>query len=352
MFSGRLGVLLTALAALGAATPAPLDVRSVSTSTLDELQLFAQWSAAAYCSNNIDSDDSNLTCTANACPSVEEASTKMLLEFDLTNDFGGTAGFLAADNTNKRLVVAFRGSSTIENWVADLDFILEDNDDLCTGCKVHTGFWKAWESAADDLTSNIKSAMSTYSGYTLYFTGHSLGGALATLGATVLRNDGYSVELYTYGCPRIGNYALAEHITSQGSGANFRVTHLNDIVPRLPPMDFGFSQPSPEYWITSGTGASVTASDIEVIEGINSTAGNAGEATLSHPRVSTTIASGASVVLLYYSIRRPTFHPHPAPPQILPESVNSFEPPPASTSPTPTVCDRPFRAAMFPAPSR
>lgn len=46
-------------------------------------------------------------------------------------------------------------------------------------------------------------------------------------------------------------------------------------------MDFGFSQPSPEYWITSGTGASVTASDIEVIEGINSTAGNAGEATVS-----------------------------------------------------------------------
>lgn len=112
-----------------------------------------------------------------------------------TNDFGGTAGFLAADNTNKRLVVAFRGSSTIENWVANLDFILEDNDDLCTGCKVHTGFWKAWESAADELTSKIKSAMSTYSGYTLYFTGHSLGGALATLGATVLRNDGYSVQL-------------------------------------------------------------------------------------------------------------------------------------------------------------
>ena len=55
------------------------------------------------------------------------------------------------------------------------------------------------------------------------------------------------------------------------------MTHLNDIVPRLPPTSFGFSHSSPEYWITSGDDVTVTTSDIEVIEGIDSTAGNAGE---------------------------------------------------------------------------
>lgn len=61
-----------------------------------------------------------------------------------------------------------------------------------------------------------------------------------------------------------------------GQGVN-RVTHTNDIVPRLPPMSFGFSHSSPELWITSGNDVTVTTSDIEVIEGIDSTAGNAGE---------------------------------------------------------------------------
>ncbi|PYI07819.1 lipase [Aspergillus sclerotiicarbonarius CBS 121057] len=275
MFFGRFSVV-AALAALSAAKP--LDIRDVSTSVLDELDLFAQWSAAAYCSDNINNDDTTVKCSDDACPSVEAASTKMLLEFDLSNDYGDTAGFFAVDTTNERLVVSFRGSSTLENWIANIDFILEEEESLCSGCYVHSGWWKAWEQVADDLTSEIESAMSTYSGYSLFFTGHSLGGALATIGATVLRNAGYTIQLYTYGCPRVGNYELAEYITSQGSGANYRVTHTNDIVPRLPPMLFGYSQPSPEYWITSGDGDTVASSDIEIIEGINSTKGNAGEA--------------------------------------------------------------------------
>jgi triacylglycerol lipase len=54
------------------------------------------------------------------------------------------------------------------------------------------------------------------------------------------------------------------------------VTHTDDIVPKLPPSSFGFSHPSPEYWITSGNVATVTSSDIEVIEGVGSKSGNAG----------------------------------------------------------------------------
>lgn len=38
----------------------------------------------------------------------------------------------------------------------------------------------------------------------------------------------------------------------------------------------GFSQPSPEYWITDATGEEVTASRITVVEGIDSTEGNDG----------------------------------------------------------------------------
>jgi triacylglycerol lipase len=79
---------------------------------------------------------------------------------------------------------------------------------------------------------------------------------------------------YTFGQPRIGNEAMATYLTEQG---NNRMTHLNDIVPRLPPILLGFHHSSPEYWITSKDDVTVTTSDIDVIEGIDSLKGNAGE---------------------------------------------------------------------------
>ena len=67
------------------------------------------------------------------------------------------------------------------------------------------------------------------------------------------------------------------------SGTNYRITHTNDIVPRLPPMELGFSHFSPEYWITSANNQIVTTQDITVVQGVDSTAGNAGT---SDPSVS------------------------------------------------------------------
>jgi Predicted lipase len=116
------------------------------------------------------------------------------LTFQSTSDYGDTTGFLAVDETNELIVLSFRGSSSLDNWIADLDFIKTDVD-LCDGCEAHKGFWKSWESVADAVTAQIDSALSTYSGYTLVITGHSLGAAVATLAGTALRNSGYTLEL-------------------------------------------------------------------------------------------------------------------------------------------------------------
>jgi hypothetical protein len=70
--------------------------------------------------------------------------------------------------------------------------------------------------------------------------------------------------------------ALADFITTASGGVNYRVTHIDDIVPRLPPDHLEFSQFSPEYWITSANNVTVTIKDITVVVGIDSKAGNAG----------------------------------------------------------------------------
>lgn len=111
-------------------------------------------------------------------------------------EYGELAGYLAADDTNKLIVLSFRGSRTPANWIANLDFGFDDATELCDGCEVHGGFWKAWNTVADTLKAEIEKARAAYPDYTLVFTGHSLGAAISTLAATVLQTtEGYSVEL-------------------------------------------------------------------------------------------------------------------------------------------------------------
>lgn len=265
---------LVALAAVAVAAPARPVRRAVSPDVLNRLTLYAQWAAASYCSNNINSTGDAVTCSAGICPYVQSSQTTTLYEFNESTQFGDVAGFLAADQTNQLLVLSFRGSRTLTTWIANLDFGFTDASSLCTGCEAHGGFLKSWETVADDLTARIDSALQTYSGYKLVLTGHSFGGAMAALGGTALRNAGHTLDLYTYGQPRVGNEALATYMTDQGN--LWRTTHTDDEVPKLPPASFGFVHASPEYWITSGNNVTVTTSDIQVIQGIGSTDGNAG----------------------------------------------------------------------------
>ncbi len=70
----------------------------------------------------------------------------------------------------------------------------------------------------------------------LYVTGHSLGGALATLTAyhALVHHD--DVHLYTFGCPRVANRPLAEQMDAKLQDRAYRCVHGWDIVPRIPPF--------------------------------------------------------------------------------------------------------------------
>ncbi|KAK5274518.1 hypothetical protein LTR96_001119 [Exophiala xenobiotica] len=147
---------------------------------------------------------------------------------------------------------------------------------ICSGCQAHSGFLDSWNSAKTIVQGAIDGAKSANPSYNIVATGHSLGAALATLAAADLRNSGYNIALYNYGSPMVGNVPLADFITAQ-AGGNYRVTHTNDIVPKLPGYPLGFAHVSPEYWITSPTGAPVTANDVQVSSGVIDLDGNQGQ---------------------------------------------------------------------------
>jgi hypothetical protein len=111
-----------------------------------------------------------------------------------------------------------------------------------------------------------------------------LGGAVATIGGAFLRASGYSIDIYSYGSPRVGNTAFVNAIDAQ-AGSHYRVTHYNDPIPRYPPKLFGYRHTSPEFWLSTGSAmtTSYTAAEIEVCTGIANTECNDSTGSLSLP---------------------------------------------------------------------
>lgn len=89
---------------------------------------------------------------------------------------------------------------------------------------VHWGFRKAWQLVAKDVADWLAANRPDR----IVATGHSLGGAIATLFAA----DEASADLVTFGCPLVGNAAF-KTIFAQRQVRRYR--SCCDLVPRVPP---------------------------------------------------------------------------------------------------------------------
>ncbi|KAI2463382.1 alpha/beta-hydrolase [Annulohypoxylon bovei var. microspora] len=272
--------LVSAFGLLATASPVPLarrfqinDRAAVTTAEVSTLEFYAQYAGAGYC-NSEAAAGATVTCSDDVCPAVTAAGAKVVASF--SGVITDIEGFVSSDDTNKLIVASFKGSSSIRNWIADLSFILVSCD-LVSGCLMHAGFLTAYSEIATALLAALKKAQAAQPTYKIVFTGHSLGGAVATVAAANAREQGYAADLYTYGSPRVGNKAFVSFVTAQ-AGAEYRVTHLDDPVPRLPPIVLDYRHTSPEYWLSTGTAntTSYAAADIDVCDGFANTKCNAG----------------------------------------------------------------------------
>ncbi|MFE3071314.1 lipase family protein [Streptomyces sp. NPDC059247] len=134
------------------------------------------------------------------------------------------------------IVTAFRGTepAEIRDWLSDSSTPPWPGP-ARTGY-VHYGFAEALESVFPELRGTH--AELGGGGRSVWFTGHSLGGALAMLAATRmyledprLRADG----VVTFGQPRTCDRLLAAACDKGFKGRLYRFVNNNDIVPQLPP---------------------------------------------------------------------------------------------------------------------
>jgi predicted lipase len=142
----------------------------------------------------------------------------------------GTQCYVACND--KVVIVAFRGTQIREDYQDILADITTDCSILMVpsgrGGKVHRGFKRALDEVWEEKNLFAYIRSKDNGRRTLWFTGHSLGAALATLAADRCENVR---GLYTFGSPRVGDedFKRGFHINA------YRIVNGGDIVARVPP---------------------------------------------------------------------------------------------------------------------
>lgn len=192
-------------------------------------------SQAAYCMSQLDS----WTCYTCSNNFIYETKLEKYNELVI---FG-------YDMTYNSIFIGFRGSSNIQNWISDIKIILihpyADNS-----IAVDKGFYDLYDILKPDVMSIISDMTRKYGTKKLFITGHSLGGALATICTfdTMYNEFPYEISyLVTFGSPRVGNQYFSDYFNAYSIYSK-RITHYYDIVPHVPEEFLGYKHVSNEIW--------------------------------------------------------------------------------------------------------
>lgn len=212
----------------------------------------------------------------------------------LKGPFIDTQAFVCADSDV--LLIVFRGTEAMDlkDWLTDAQFNLTDGPIKNTQNEVHRGFHEALDAAWPQLESAIAELRTA--NQAIWVTGHSLGGALATLAAARLslgdgvKNQQLDVQgLYTFGQPRTGNRSFVTAFDQQFKERSFRFVNNNDIVAEVPPMGLPL-----RYWHIDRliyidadeklqAGFSLFSRILDGLKGLRGSSGRLGVDTLQDP---------------------------------------------------------------------
>ncbi|KAH8091742.1 alpha/beta-hydrolase [Cristinia sonorae] len=251
---------LFAVASVVRAIPTGLEARAksaatsaVSSDTVNSVLLRPAFHArASYCSAN---SVLTLAC-GSSCDVIKDM--KVLIA---GGDDGEIPGFyVASDPTLQAIVVAHQGTDPTKLLSIANDAEIKHvtmNPQLfptaADGVEVHDGFHKTQGRTAQQILGTVQSALKDTGFTKVLTTGHSLGGAIALLDATMFRMQlpsSIKVQSVTFGMPRVGNQQFADMVDSILPGFT-RVTNQNDIVPIVPPRALDYEQVSGEVHIAA-----------------------------------------------------------------------------------------------------
>ena len=147
-------------------------------------------------------------------------------KLESTFDRDGTQAILVS--CSEFIAVAFRGTeaTSLKDIKADLNAISRE---ARTEGRVHTGFDDGFIAVEGEIQARLDTG--EFDSRPLFITGHSLGGALATLAAKRLKHNGGIAAGYTFGSPRVGDDKWVAGLKAPV----YRIVNAADCVTMLPP---------------------------------------------------------------------------------------------------------------------
>src|SRR5579862_6635780 len=134
-------------------------------------------------------------------------------------------GFIAQEQTSGDLFVTFRGTQSPEDWLSNLTFPQVPH----AWGMVERGFSTLYNQCSTSVRQTVANAGAAR----VVVTGHSLGGALATLATADLVLAGRAPLMYTFASPRTGNVDFANKF-NQNVQVRWRVANTEDLVTTVP----------------------------------------------------------------------------------------------------------------------
>ncbi len=155
---------------------------------------------------------------------------------------GSTQGFVAYNDS--AIFVAFQGSTTndfAQDWVDnDLDLAPQPMPSWGPTVVLHHGFAEATAVSYHQVRGRVEQLLKDRPSRKLWITGHSLGGAVATLTAFRLSHDN-NIEVqgvHTFGAPPVGNNSWKSLFESTVTNVHRWNLQNDPIVSLLPPPAF------------------------------------------------------------------------------------------------------------------
>ncbi|KAH9988438.1 Alpha/Beta hydrolase protein [Russula compacta] len=211
------------------------DEDGVSMNTYAELEHFAKYASAVY----------HFFC-------LRPLGNKLVQTF--SNVLTHAHGFVARDDKRCEIVVAFRGSHELADMFTDGNLMLAplaSRGIQNNTASVHCGFLISYNSVRTTVIRTVHNQLRNFPGYVVVVTGHSMGGALASIAALSIKSNipTAEVRLFTFGQPRTGDAAYADLLEiTIGRDNIFRAVHTWDGVPTMIPEALGYHHHAREYW--------------------------------------------------------------------------------------------------------
>ncbi len=152
-----------------------------------------------------------------------------------TKQHAGFVAFRKKDDGTADVLVAYHGTKSLADLYTDLAF---GEQPLPFGQGgAHGGFLSAYITGASAMKQAIAQIMEEngliHESTRVRVTGHSLGGALATLAGYDLALGGYDTSVVTFGSPRVFNPIAAAHYESILGEQTVRVWGEDDLIPAV-----------------------------------------------------------------------------------------------------------------------